>query len=252
MIYVGNCLDWLVTLDADSIDVALTDPPYSEHVHAKSMRGGTVGGGARAGLSGGLAMPRALGFVALTPELQTGVAVQLARVTKRWILAFTCPENISTWIEAFRGAGLEYVRTMVWTKPNGTPQFTGDRPAAAWEAIVVAHRPGRKRWNGGGMRGCFFNAVEQRDRLHTTQKPLPLMMHLVELFTEPGELVIDPFAGSGTTGVACLRRGRRFAGAELDAAMASTATERLEAERDTSTLDARRAGQLGLLPRRIA
>lgn len=51
---------------------------------------------------------------------------------------------------------------------------------------------------------------------HPSQKPLRLLMKLVEEYTEKGDLVYDPFMGSGTTGIACMRLGRRFVGVELD------------------------------------
>ena len=79
---------------------------------------------------------------------------------------------------------------------------------------------------------------------HETQKPLPLMLELVELFTDPGDLVLDPFCGSGTTGVACIRLGRRFIGIEKDATYAAVARERLEAESKGLSLRDARAGQL--------
>ena len=70
------------------------------------------------------------------------------------------------------------------------------------------------------------------------------MLRLVELFTDPDDLVLDPFCGSGTTGVACLRLGRRFIGIEKDATYAAVARERLEAESKGLTLRDARAGQL--------
>ena len=72
------------------------------------------------------------------------------------------------------------------------------------------------------------------------------MLELVELFTDPGDLVLDPFCGSGTTGVACLRLGRRFIGIEKDAKYAAIARERLEAETNGLSLRDARAGQIGM------
>lgn len=63
----------------------------------------------------------------------------------------------------------------------------------------------------------------------------------------PGDLILDPFAGSATTGVAALRLGRRFTGAEQDAAHHATACERLAAEAAGQTLTQARTGQLPLL-----
>lgn len=87
------------------------------------------------------------------------------------------------------------------------------------------------RWNGGGLPGrcgptpCPIETDRNATgaRVHTTQKPLELMLELVELFTDPGDLVLDPFCGSGTTGVACVRLGRRFIGIEKDATYAAVA-----------------------------
>ena len=56
----------------------------------------------------------------------------------------------------------------------------------------------------------------KREGEHPNEKPLALMKKLVDLFTQPGELVCDPYMGSGTTGVACLSNGRRFIGIERD------------------------------------
>jgi DNA modification methylase len=72
------------------------------------------------------------------------------------------------------------------------------------------------------------------------------MIELVELFTDPDEIILDPFAGSGTTGVACLRLGRRFIGIEKDAKYAAIARERLTAESQGLTLRDARAGQQSL------
>ena len=146
------------------------------------------------------------------------------------------------WREAL--APLSYRRTCVWVKPDGMPQYSGDRPGMGYESIVCSHAAGRSTWNGGGRVGVFVhnkNSGGKHD--HETQKPLPLMLELVELFTDPDDIVLDPFAGSGTTGVACLRLGRRFIGIEKDPTYAQLARDRLTAEERGSTLQAHRAGQ---------
>lgn len=84
-------------------------------------------------------------------------------------------------------------------------------------------------------------------RLHENEKPESLMSKLVTLTSVPGDVVIDPFAGSGTTGVAALRLGRRCILIEKDATYAKLAHDRLAAEEAGSTLAAARAGQLPLL-----
>ena len=81
-------------------------------------------------------------------------------------------------------------------------------------------------------------------KVHPTQKPIALMVWTIEQLTDPDDLVLDPFCGSGTTGVACLRLGRRFIGIEKEATYAAVARERLEAESQGLSLRDARAGQL--------
>lgn len=252
MIHVGDCIEWLEGLPDASVDHCITDPPYSEHVHAKSLaaplkvRNATARKNIRP-----QPRKRDLGFVSLTPALQRDVALELARVVRRWVLIFCDPEAIGTWRYALAGAGLDVVRVGVWIKPNGAPQFTGDRPGTGYESIVIAHRKGRKRWNGGGTHAVWTHPIATgsygAERVHATQKPLPLMLELIELFTEPGELIVDPFAGSASCGVAALRRGRSYAGCEIDPVAAALAAEQIAAEGEGVTVAARRAGQLPLL-----
>lgn len=122
--------------------------------------------------------------------------------------------------DAGEGGGLEFVRYCFWVKDRGMPQISGDRPASWVEQITVAHPKGKKRWNGGGSGNVWRYPVvancsgHRNDRIHTAQKPIELMTHIVGLFSDEGETVLDPFAGSATTGVACLRLGRYFAGIE--------------------------------------
>ena len=236
----GDCLAGLRTLADKSVDVVLTDPPYDDHTH-KAGRSGHLGAGTAE--NGGESSKRAtfnrvrdLGFAALTSEQMTALAIEFARVSKRWVLIFCTVEMVSDWKRNLEAAGLQYVRTCAWHKLGSTPQFSGDRPAVAFECIVVAHRPGRKRWNGGGKHGFYehpivLNRGAGEIRVHTTQKPLALMRELVEDFTEPGELILDPFAGSGSTGVACGMLGRRFVGWELDENYYEIARRRLSGER---------------------
>jgi DNA modification methylase len=81
---------------------------------------------------------------------------------------------------------------------------------------------------------------------HPTPKPLPLMLDLVSDFTDAEETILDAFAGSGTTGVASIRLGRRFIGIEKDPTYFALACERLRAEEAGTTVQAARAGQAAL------
>jgi DNA modification methylase len=89
------------------------------------------------------------------------------------------------------------------------------------------HAPGKKQWNGGGHHGYWEYGVEKLERYHPTQKPEPLMTEIVRLFTDPGEKILDPFMGSGTTLVAAKRLGRKAIGIELEEKYCEIAAQRL-------------------------
>ncbi len=260
MIHTGHCIAWLASLENKSVGVVMTDPPYDVHVHGKTRRADDMPKKFVVKEAGKFRTLRSkvrnsdLKFDSLSLDEMDAAAYQFARVAQRWVIAFCSIEMVNDWRLALVRHGLEYVRTMIWVKECSTPQFTGDRPAQSFEAIVVAHPPGKKRWNAGGKRGIYTHSIvvnrggkNVRHEDDTTPKPLPLMLELVDDFTMPGELVIDPYAGMGTTGEACLLRGRRFLGCELKPAKAARANERLTATLEGSNIQAREAGQLALM-----
>lgn len=245
MIHTGNCIDWLRTLQTKSVDHVIMDPPYESESHTKGRRVRTTGL---------VLVNRPISFPPITRRERHLVAREVARVARRWVLVFSQLEGVHRWRYALYRPGMRHAlthrRTCIWTKPDAQPQYSGDRPGVGYECIVAAHPKGRSRWNGGGLRGVFEYPCLSQSRTpddHETAKPLKLMLRLVELFTDPGDLIIDPYAGGGTTGLAALRLGRRFEGCELDPQWASRANERLIAEREGSTIEARERGQLALL-----
>lgn len=224
-LFLGDCTEGMTLLDDQSIDVTITDPPYEDEAHNKHRRARDV----KAGL-----MHAPLPFASMTPELRAAAAEQIVRVTRRWVVVFCQVEAVHLWRAVLEQAGARYIRTCIWDKPDGSPQFTGDRPGMGYESIVVAHvAPGRMRWNGGGKRGVYRHQVRTSivGRAHSTQKPLPLMRELVADFSDPGEVVLDPFAGQATTGVACRALGRGFIGYEADPDMWERGSRALVGER---------------------
>lgn len=241
-----------------SVHHVIADPPFSAHVHGLQRRvltgphrqdpkKGGHGIPARDGFYRGNPTTKALGFAHLTAELRRTVAVQSARMAARWLIFKSDEESRHLWQNEIERAGGRHVRCGVWHKLNGQPQLSGDRPAVAHEAFEIAHARGeRLRWNGGGMHAwwdtpCLWEVAIATDRnrtgerVHTTQTPLGLWLEIVEQFTDPGETVLDPFMGSGSLGIACVRLGRRYIGMdnghnEAGRSWASIAKEGLNAE----------------------
>lgn len=255
----GDAMKLLDTLPDRSVDHIITDPPYSEEfTHGKKRRGGASapprkGNGKPARCSTSRAAQ--LGFNAITEAQREGLAAHAARLAKRWTLAFSDIDSAHLWVQAFRAAGLDHCRTGAWIKLGTTPQFTGDRPASGIDAVVIEHAKGKKRWNGRGAHAVWSHAIElnrshKEPRVHTTQKPVPLLLELVGLFSDANDIILDPFVGSGTTGVAALRLDRRFIGIELDPKTAADARERLTAEEHGLTLGAWRSPQMPMFAER--
>lgn len=221
-LYHGDCREILPSLGAKSVDLVLTDPPYEVEAHTLQRRG-SRGAGARI-------VVKPLGFAAMDEATRCAVSAQLGRVARRWVLTFCQVEAAPTWRVAQEAGGLVYKRTCLWIKPDGQPQLTGDRPGMGYETILAMHSRGRSRWNGGGEHGVW--TVSKRcgngANVHPTEKPLALMGRLVLLFSDQGDLVLDPFAGSGSTLVAARENGRRAIGIEREEKFCEIAASRLD------------------------
>lgn len=224
----GDSLAVLPTLPDGCVDAVITDPPYDEKTHA----------GARTTREG-LVLPAGIGFAPADPRSMVPWMLHAAR---RWVVAFCSAEMVGAYRDT---AGEAWVRAGFWRKPCSMPQMSGDRPAVGGEAVSILHRPGRKSWNGGGRAAFWSHDVDRGPgRAHPTQKPISLMVDLVLDFTSPGGIILDPFAGSGTTGVAALLEGRRAILIERVPEYAEISRQRCEAaEQGIAT---RRESQLAL------
>jgi site-specific DNA-methyltransferase (adenine-specific) len=208
-LYLADAFDIMPTLG--EVECIITDPPYDArtHANARSLRDRKL-------------VPT-IDFDCFTEEQFIEFCRNAVTQAKRWVV-MSCAWRHAAELER---AGLPLVRFGIWLKLDSAPQFTGDRPGAGWEAIAILHREGRKRWNGGGHHAVWVCSVERGE--HPTQKPLTLLLDWVKKFTDEGETVLDPFMGSGTTGVASLKLGRKFIGIEKRVDYFEIACRRIEA-----------------------
>jgi len=237
---LGDCLDpvtGLASLPDKSVDHVICDPPYEAEAHTLQRRTKQFFSQG-AGLEGANLAVKPLDFAPLTEDIRERAASEMVRVSRRWILVFCQAEAVGLWRDSIAAAGGSYKRAAVWVKPDGQPQLTGDRPGMGYESIVCGHAAGRSKWNAGGKVGVYVYAIkgDGRERVHPTQKPIALFDSLTIDFTDPGETILDPFAGSGTTGVAAIRNGRRFIGWEKDSKYHEIARKRLEGTKEQLVL----------------
>jgi DNA modification methylase len=260
VIYHGDCRDVLPTLDR--VDHVITDPPYARDVYVRLTSPNTnTGSGTPARVverpntgqsrtsprlsrlsipakgkegrvihdikNGSLAM-MAAGDIGCIDEMLEAVALEIARLTKRWALVFSDAETLHRWKAQLEIAGMRYVRTGAWVKPDAMPQMSGDRPSVGFEPCTICHAQGAMRWNGGGSAAVWtYNTAKKNRPNHPCPKPEPLMRDLVNLFSDEGETILDPFMGSGTTLVAAKRYGRKGIGIEVNEAYCEIAATRL-------------------------
>jgi site-specific DNA-methyltransferase (cytosine-N4-specific) len=145
-----------------------------------------------------------------------------------WRLAFALQE--SGW----------YLRSdLIWHKPNCQPESVKDRPTRAHEYLFLFSKGERYAYNAQAVRGpngrnlrtVWEVSTKPYPEAHFATFPLELIEPCTALCTSPGDLILDPFIGSGTTGVAAVEAGRRFLGIELNPAYVGIAERRLNAAR---------------------
>jgi hypothetical protein len=202
----------------------VSDPPYENWMHAaKNSKSGP------SRIDGGPTL-KSLDFKSID-EIREPFVHCVEQLCDGWLIVFCTPEGIAKWADEINCSALRYKRACVWVKPDATPQLNGQGPAQGAENIVTAWcGSGYSKWNAGGKRGVYTHLTNNKDRHgeHPTEKPVSLMMELLSDFTSGGDAVLDPFMGSGTTGVACQKLDRRFTGIEVSEKYFDIACQRIE------------------------
>jgi len=221
----GDGITGSMTLSDESIDLLLTDPPYGisnpytceKQVPRRLRKDGKD-----------FIMPRGH-FGAWDdnfPPPHEWTAAVLPKV-KGWAVIFCAQAQIGDYCTILKEHGFVAVGPMVWQKTNPVPFNHMHKPINAWEAVVIGKRPGTK-FNGKLVHNVFvYKSPSPQQRIHPTQKPLPLISRFIELFSQPGSLVLDPFAGSATTVVASVLSERRVLAFENDPQYFPAAVDRL-------------------------
>lgn len=236
----GSCLRVLPELE--TVDGVLTDPPYSSGaLHSRDRAAPAPQKYAQSGC-GGRHLPNFDGesrdqrsftlFNAYWAEMARDLATPGAVIG-----AFSDWRQLPVTTDYIQLGGWTWRGIALWDKPAARPQR--GRFAAAAEYLVWGSNGALPVDRGvDALKGCF-RVPFPRKREHLTQKPVELMEELVRI-VKPGGIVLDPFMGSGTTGIAALRSGRPFIGIESDEAIFEIAARRIRAE--VEALSDRRAG----------
>lgn len=218
-LYQGDALAVLRDVLTASVDALITDPPYSS---GGMVRGDRTGTDTKAKYSGGYGkQPDHAEFTGDNRDQRAygyWVALWLSeclRIVKPGGLAllFTDWRQLPTTTDALQAGGFVWRGIVPWYKPTSRPMpggFSGSCEYVVWGSAG----PLARDYEGGIYLPGFFQANPPREREHLTQKPLEVMRNLVKV-VHRGQVILDPFMGSGTTGVAAVLEGRRFVGVEM-------------------------------------
>ncbi len=194
-LYLGDCAEILANLP--KVDAVITDPPYGINENSKKVAS-----------RGNMAAPKDYGDFDWDKSPPPDKLIELIRTKGKHQAFFggnyfTLPPT-SCWL--------------VWDKLNGDNDFADCE--LVWTNWPKAVRRLQWRWNGMIRQG-------NEERYHPTQKPLEVMKWVIELCPK-SETILDPFMGSGTTGVAAIQMGKKFIGIERESKYFDIACKRLE------------------------
>lgn len=226
-LFLADCRDILPTLAA--VNHTIMDSPYEDEYQ---NTGGRIE--RTDGIETSETFAQELGFQGIS-EIRPFIIEHVKRITHGWMVAFCIAEGVRAWRDEMQAAEIKYDTTLAWIKPDARPRFNGQGAARGFECMVTGWCGGSfKKWNGGGKRGIYTHMVNspgrthKKDGGHPTEKPLALMQDLIADFTQPDDLILDPFMGSGTTGVAAVKLGRRFIGIEMQQKHFDLACKRIQ------------------------
>jgi len=243
---LGDTFKILRKIQAESVDVIFADPPYFLSNDGVTCQGGKM-----------ISVNKA-SWDKIESNKQTSLADKHA-FNRKWIKMCkrVLKPNGSIWISgtlhniysigmALEQEGFKIINNITWQKTNPPPNLACRCFTHSTETILWAQKNDKKArhffdyqamktMNGGKQMkdvwvGSLTKPSEKREGKHPTQKPEYLLERIILASTEKGQLVLDPFCGSGTTGVAALRHGRRFIGIDNCEEYLQITERRLEKE----------------------
>lgn len=207
ILYHGDALALMRAMPSESVDMIWTDPPYDV------ISGGNASAIAR-GEWGGHLRPNDGKIFKHNDIKPSEYMPEFYRVLKPGTHCYVMinNKNLRALLNAANDAGFGFHNLLDWQKNNAN--------ANRWymktkEPVLFFHKKPAKTINFPGSKDSFA-CDNIRGKWHPTQKPVELMRHHIENSSQPGEIIFDPFSGSGATLVAAQQSGRRWIGCELD------------------------------------
>lgn len=225
-LYRGDCREVLPTLGR--VDAVVTDPPYCSGGFSESGKKAAKGMGLRSETI------RDIGWFAGDNMTTAGISWLMSFIAGRCyallpeggtLTAFTDWRMVGHLAPAIESARFRYQNLVVWNKGNAG-LGTGFRAQHELAMHFAKGVPTYHSFDFGNV--LTVPRMSSADREHQTEKPVALIERIAQVVTCEGATILDPFMGSGTTGVACARLGRRFIGVEIDPGYFDIACRRIE------------------------
>ena len=216
-LYRGDCLELMKDLPDGSIDLVLTDPPYLINYKTKRRKDKTHR----------FCKPI---INDNNDQLIIDFIYESYRVLKdnTAFYCFCSPDTVEFFKYSIQQAGFKIKNIIVWVKNNWTAGDLKAQYGKQYELIIYANK-GRRELNGKRISDVwYFDRVAGKKQLHQNQKPLELIQQIIEKSSKENDLVLDPFMGSGSTGVACINTNRNFIGIEKDETYFKIAKKRID------------------------
>ena len=252
VLHQGDALAVLRSMPDASVDAVITDPPYSSGGFTRGDRSlppamkYTMNGTKieRPAFSGDNRDQRSFAYWC---ALWLGECLRVAK-PGALLCVFTDWRQLPTMTDAVQAGGWVWRGIVVWDKTEACRPAMGRFAAQCEYVLWGTAGPSCDDEEVGCLWGVIREPVRMADKHHITGKPTAVMQRLARICPRAG-VILDPFAGSGTTGVAALLEGRRFAGIEMSAAYVAIGRERLEGTGANVELEAHRNGQEPLFGR---
>lgn len=212
----GDCLDIVPTLEPQSVDAIITDIPYGDINHIKRLH-------ERAKYKDGPIRKLHKGNADIIDFDMDEMLSVMNTVSKQWVIMFAGDKT--GYIRSFFSNSGCMTRLGVWIKSNPSPLHCQYIWLSSIEMFVIARK--KKATFNGFYESPVYKTSSGSSKIHPTQKPIEIMTDLILKTTNEGDTVLDPFMGSGTTGVACVALGRDFIGIEKDKKYFDIAEQRI-------------------------
>ena len=219
----GDAIDFMKTLEDESIDLIVTDPPYKVTARGNA---GNSGGMMQSKLSmqGKIFKHNDIKPIEYIPEFYR----LLKDGSHCYIM--TNHVNLQEMLNTATECGFHFIKSLIWNKGN---KIMGRFYMSQFEYILFFRKGKGKKINKCGTADILSvpnkkTKGEDGKNIHDTEKPIDLMKILVENSSQENELVLDPFMGIGSTGIACKELNRDFIGVELDEKYYNIAQSRID------------------------